>query len=66
LPRHEHQDVSHGGLQVYLDYLPHSTFYVVFTRVAAKENIHWECAARDLGGGGREGGWDRGGEGDET
>ena len=72
LSRHEHQDVPHGGLEVYLNHLSHSTLHIVFTWVATEHEIHWEGAARDLGGrkeggrgkrkGGKEGG-DEGGEG---
>ena len=54
---HEHQDVPHGGLEVYLNHLFHSTLYIVFTRVATEHEVHWKGAARDLGG--REGGGER-------
>lgn len=42
---------------MYLNHLFHSTLYIVFTRVATEHEVHWEGAARDLGG--REGGGGR-------
>lgn len=69
LSRHEHQDVPHGRLEVYLNHLPHGTLHIVLTRVATEHDVHWESAAGDLRGeegrGGEEGGKEREEEGGE-
>ena len=69
LSRHEHQDVPHGRLEVYLNHLPHGTLHIVLTRVATEHDVYWKSAARDLRGeegrGGKEGGKEREEEGGE-
>ena len=60
LSRHEHQDVPHGGLKMYLNHLSHGTLHIVLTRVATEHDVYWESAAGNLRGkegrGGEEGG----------